>query len=42
MITKPIARFVPDPMPLDHTSGIIPATNANVVIRMGRSRSRLA
>ena len=37
-----IARFVPEPMPLEMISGIMPATKANVVIRIGRSRSRLA
>ena len=42
MMTKPIARLVPDPTPLDSTSGIMPATKASVVIRMGRKRSRLA
>ena len=42
MMTKPIARLVADPTPLDSTSGIIPATNAKVVIRIGRRRSRLA
>ena len=42
MMTNPIARLVPAPMPLETTSGNIPATNANVVIRIGRSRSRLA
>ena len=41
-ITKPIAWLVPDPIPLETISGIIPATNAKVVIRIGRSRSRLA
>ena len=41
-MTVPIARFVPEPVPLETTSGIMPATNASVVIRIGRSRSRLA
>ena len=35
-------RFVPAPGPLDNVSGIIPATRAMVVIKIGRSRSRLA
>jgi len=34
--------LVPDPTPRETLSGIIPATNANVVMRIGRSRSRLA
>ena len=42
MMTVPIARFVPAPVPLETTSGIMPATKASVVIRIGRSRSRLA
>ena len=42
MMTNPMARFVPEPTPLDSTSGIMPATNDSVVIRIGRSRSRLA
>ena len=42
MITLPIARLVPAPVPLETTSGIMPATKASVVIRIGRSRSRLA
>ena len=41
-ITNPMAWFVPAPMPFDTMSGSMPATNANVVIRIGRSRSRLA
>ena len=41
-ITKPMARLVPEPMPLETISGIMPATNANVVIKIGRRRSRLA
>ena len=41
-MTNPIAWFVPDPTPRETISGIMPATNANVVIRIGRSRSRLA
>ena len=41
-MTKPIAWLVPEPMPRETISGIMPATNANVVIRIGRSRSRLA
>ena len=41
-MTKPIAWFVPAPMPRDTISGSMPATNANVVIRIGRRRSRLA
>ena len=41
-ITEPIARLVPAPVPLEATSGIMPATNASVVIRIGRSRSRFA
>ena len=41
-MTKPIAWLVPEPMPRETMSGIMPATNANVVIRIGRSRSRLA
>ena len=41
-ITNPIAWLVPEPMPLETMSGIMPATKASVVIRIGRSRSRLA
>jgi len=33
---------VPEPAPLDTTNGIMPATNATVVMRIGRSRSVLA
>jgi hypothetical protein len=35
-------RLVPDPGPVEMTSGIMPATSAMVVIRMGRRRSRFA
>ena len=38
----PIDLFVPEPGPLESTSGVMPATSAIVVIRIGRSRSRLA
>ena len=41
-MTNPMAWLVPEPIPRETMSGIMPATNANVVIRMGRSRSRLA
>ena len=41
-ITVPIALFVPDPTPLETTSGIMPATKAIVVIKIGLNRSRLA
>ena len=42
MTTGPaVARLNSAPMPCDVTSGNMPATNANVVIRMGRNRSRL-
>ena len=34
-----MARFWPAPIPVASTSGIMPATKASVVIRMGRSRS---
>ena len=37
-----IDRFVAAPVPCDTTSGIMPATSAIVVIRIGRSRSRFA
>ena len=37
-----MAWLVPAPMPRETISGIMPATNAKVVIRIGRSRSRLA
>jgi len=33
---------LPAPVPLEATSGIMPATKASVVIRIGRNRSRLA
>src|SRR6185436_301 len=42
MITEAIARFVAEPVPEEATSGIMPATNASVVIRIGRNRSRFA
>src|SRR5439155_23994533 len=42
MMTKPMAWLLAAPAPCDITSGIIPATNATVVIRIGRSRSRFA
>ena len=42
MTTQPIAWLVAEPTPLVTTSGTMPATNASVVIRIGRSRSRLA
>ena len=35
-------RFVPEPGPVEMTSGIMPATSAMVVIRIGRRRSRFA
>jgi len=42
MTTGPaVARLNSAPMPCDVTSGSMPATNANVVIRIGRNRSRL-
>ena len=41
-MTKPIAWLVPAPIPRETISGSMPATNAKVVIRIGRSRSRLA
>jgi hypothetical protein len=41
-MTNPMARFVAAPMPLESTSGTIPATNAKVVMRIGLNRSRLA
>ena len=39
---EPMARLVPEPTPLVTTSGIMPATNAIVVIKIGRRRSWLA
>ena len=41
-MTKPIAWLVPAPIPRETISGSMPATNANVVIRIGRKRLRLA
>ena len=38
----PMLRFVSAPWPVPITSGIMPATSAIVVIRMGRNPSRSA
>jgi hypothetical protein len=40
--TPAVARLNAEPMPFDVTSGIMPATNAIVVMRIGRSRSLFA
>src|SRR6185503_12629295 len=40
--TTDVERLIPEPGPLLNASGAIPATNAIVVIRIGRNRSRLA
>ena len=39
---RPIDRFVAAPAPLPTISGIMPATRAIVVIKIGRKRSRFA
>ena len=40
--TEAMVRLVAAPVPRDTARGIIPATKARVVIRIGRSRSLLA
>ncbi len=39
MTTIATVRREPDPAPVPNASGIMPATSADVVIRIGRSRS---